>query len=164
MIKKPRNEQGENLYNKVCIKLVIVDESSKDRRIKEENWKRLESKLLFEVSEKICQGTGYTPYFGNIQSRQGHKILHCKTLAWLKGTIEGLELWEGSKLRLIPVKRQPRVRVFITGPILPEDRLLTMLKAQNRAVYPTEDWTILKMDPPNRSWEKRNIARESGDD
>ncbi|XP_075157739.1 uncharacterized protein LOC142231005 [Haematobia irritans] len=154
MVKKPRKDQGKNLYNEGCIKVAIVDDSNRDRKITEENWRILESKLLFEVSERIRQEEDDAPFFGNIQSKQGHKILHCKTgetLAWLKGAIEGLQLWEGAKLKVIheeEVKTQPRVRVFITGPILPQDRLLGLLKAQNKSNYPTDDWAILKMDPP----------------
>ncbi|XP_075166970.1 uncharacterized protein LOC142239094 [Haematobia irritans] len=152
MVKKPRKDQGKNLYNEGCIKVAIVDDSNRDRKITEENWRILESKLLFEVSERIRQEEDDAPFFGNIQSKQGHKILHCKTvetLAWLKGAIEGLQLWEGAKLKVIPeeeVKTQPRVRVFITGPILPQDRLLGLLKAQNKSNYPTDDWAILKME------------------
>ncbi|XP_075154238.1 uncharacterized protein LOC142227679 isoform X1 [Haematobia irritans] len=153
MVKKPRKDQGKNLYNEGCIKVAIVDDSNRDRKLTEENWRILESKLLFEVSERIRQEEDDAPFFGNIQSKQGHKILHCKTgetLAWLKGAIEGLQLWEGAKLKVIheeEVKTQPRVRVFITGPILPQDRLLGLLKAQNKSNYPTDDWAILKMDP-----------------
>lgn len=158
LAKVQRVDRGNNVYNRGGTGVAIVDEGSSDRRIREDNWRLLESKLLFRVSDMVRDGTGPTPFFGNIQTRNGHKILYCKTdetLNWLKATIAGLDgLWEGARLKVVSedeVPRQPKIRIFVTGPILPKERLLGILRAQNSQTYPSADWQILKMDQPTDS-------------
>lgn len=55
-------------------------------------------------------------------------------------------------MKIVPeeeIPRQPRIRVFISGPILPKDRLIEMLRAQNLMYYPSSDWDIIRMDTPS---------------
>lgn len=132
-----------------------MDDSVFDGRIGDDNWRLLESRLLFLISESTRDEHGTIPYFGNIQTRNGYKILFCKnedTLNWLRNSVTNLdELWEGAKLKLVPqneIPNQPRIRLFVMGPILPKDRLLKMLVAQNAKTYPSTDWKILKMEHP----------------
>ncbi|KAH8300708.1 hypothetical protein KR018_011902, partial [Drosophila ironensis] len=120
--------------------VALVDRSDPNGRMKPEQWRAVESKLLVELVKRMEEPKSQPVAFGNAGWLEGVKLLSCRddtTLKWVTSAVASLgKLWEGAELEVVDrtlIPSIPKAKVFFPG-TMPKEKALKLLQWQNTEV------------------------------
>lgn len=135
------------------LQVAIVDFNNPDRRLSSDQWRLVELRILDGVNDAIVQKQGSIPFFEQLTTFKGFKIIACDneaTLKWLKSFVASTQApWANADIRLVEKKdllefTRPKGRILIPGPHIPRERIERNLQHLNPELY-SENWKVLEV-------------------